>query len=258
MTGDQYALLGEVEHALTELLAGLPVDTDAAQAALVAVREAVANAVRHGCAARPGSTVVVDLSVESSLLTVRVADAGPGFDPRTVPDPLAPQQLLQPSGRGIFLMRHLMDSVEFAFPPAGGCVLTLRKTVIAARREDGEREPRKGSRMQIKQRTANGVVIFDPKGKLVLGEGDMMVREAVREALTGGHKRIILNMAEVTYIDSAGLGALVSAYSTAQREGGNIVLLNLTAKVQDLLAITQLITIFECYDDEKEAVASFS
>ncbi|MFD1930903.1 anti-sigma factor antagonist [Nonomuraea mangrovi] len=257
VAGNQYALLDEAEHALIELLADVPVDVDAAQGALIAVREAVANAVQHGCAAHPGTVAVVDLAVESSRLVVRVADAGPGFDPRTVLDPLTPQQRLRPSGRGIFLMHHLMDSVEYAFPPGGGCVLTLRKTVIAARR-DGEREERKGSGMDIKKRTADGVVIFDLNGKITIGEGAIQVREAVREALSDGQRRIVLNLAQVSSIDSSGLGELVSSYTTVQNHEGKIILLDLPPKIQDLLTITQLITVFDTYDDEKEAVASFS
>jgi len=92
----------------------------------------------------------------------------------------------------------------------------------------------------------------------VLGEGDMQVKERIRDLLADGQRRILLNLAEVNYIDSAGLGALISSYTTTKRDGGSLKLVNLTKRIQDLLAITKLITVFETFDAEAEALASFS
>jgi anti-sigma B factor antagonist len=111
--------------------------------------------------------------------------------------------------------------------------------------------------MDIKERVVDGVSILDLSGKIVLGEGDMQVKERIRDLLADGQKRILLNLAEINYIDSAGLGALISCYTTTRREGGNLKLVNLTKRIQDLLAITKLITVFDTYDDEKDAVKSF-
>jgi len=112
--------------------------------------------------------------------------------------------------------------------------------------------------MNITERTTNDVVILDISGKLALGEGDTQLIGTTREALTEGKKNLLFNLSDVTYVDSAGLGALISCYSSAAREGGRLKLLHLTRKIQDLLAITRLITIFEIYNDEREAVASFA
>ncbi|HXF40233.1 MAG TPA: STAS domain-containing protein [Blastocatellia bacterium] len=112
--------------------------------------------------------------------------------------------------------------------------------------------------MDIKERVVGGVSILDLSGKIVLGEGDMQVKERIRDLLADGQRRILLNLAEVNYIDSAGLGALISSYTTTKRDGGSLKLVNLTKRIQDLLAITKLITVFETFDAEAEALASFS
>ena len=111
--------------------------------------------------------------------------------------------------------------------------------------------------MDIKERVVGGVSILDLSGKVVLGEGDLQVKERIKDLLGDGQKRILLNLAEVNYIDSAGLGSLISAYTTAKREGGSLKLVNLTKRIKDLLAITKLITVFETFDNEAEALASF-
>ncbi|HEU4388136.1 MAG TPA: STAS domain-containing protein [Blastocatellia bacterium] len=111
--------------------------------------------------------------------------------------------------------------------------------------------------MDIKERVVNGVSVLDLSGKIVLGEGDLQVKERIKALLGDGQRRILLNLADVSYIDSAGLGSLISSYATVKREGGHLKLISLTKRVQDLLAITKLITVFDTFDDEKEAIASF-
>lgn len=111
--------------------------------------------------------------------------------------------------------------------------------------------------MDIKERVVDGVSVLDLSGKIVLGEGDSQVRDRIKDLLADGQRRILLNLGNVNYIDSAGLGALISSYTTTKREGGQLKLVNLTKRIQDLLAITKLITVFDTYDDEKEAIASY-
>jgi len=111
--------------------------------------------------------------------------------------------------------------------------------------------------MDIKERVVGGVSILDLSGKVVLGEGDAQVKERIKDLLADGQRRILLNLAEVNYIDSAGLGSLISAYTTTKREGGSLKLVNLTKRIRDLLAITKLITVFETFENEPEALASF-
>ena len=112
--------------------------------------------------------------------------------------------------------------------------------------------------MQIDERTVGDVVVLDIKGRVQLGEGDEMLKDKVNSLLNQGRKKIVLNLAEVPYIDSAGLGEVVRTFTTVSRQGGNLKLLNLTKRITDLLAITKLLTVFDTYDSEQDAVQSFS
>ncbi len=111
--------------------------------------------------------------------------------------------------------------------------------------------------MKIDTRSVGDVHILDCSGKITLGEGTMAIRNAVREVLKGGGKKIILNLSEVNYIDSSGIGELVSTYTTVTNQSGQLKLLNLTKKIQELLQITKLLTVFQVYDNEQTAISSF-
>lgn len=112
--------------------------------------------------------------------------------------------------------------------------------------------------MKIDARHVEGVTILAPKGKITIGVGDVALRGAVHQALDAGAKNILLDLNGVTTIDSSGIGELVSAYTTVANRGGKLKLLNLPPKVNDILQITQLISVFEVYDNEREAIDSFS
>ena len=112
--------------------------------------------------------------------------------------------------------------------------------------------------MQIEERAVGDVLILDVKGRITLGEGDELLKDKVNSLLNQGQKKIVLNLAAVPYIDSAGLGESVRTYTTVSRQGGNLKLLNLTKRITDLLAITKLLTVFETYESENDAVQSFS
>ncbi len=112
--------------------------------------------------------------------------------------------------------------------------------------------------MQIHEREVNDVTILDIHGKLTLGDGDELLRDKINSLVHQGRKKLLLNLSEVPYIDSAGLGEIVRTYTTVSRQGGTLKLLNLTKRIQDLLSITKLLTVFETFDSEAEAVTSFS
>jgi anti-sigma B factor antagonist len=111
--------------------------------------------------------------------------------------------------------------------------------------------------LTIVKRQVAGVTILDLSGRITLGEGASTLRDSVREIVSEGHKKILLNLAEVSYIDSSGLGLLGSGYTTLNNQGGKLKLLNLVARVKDLLLITKLYTVFEVFDNEKSALHSF-
>lgn len=107
-------------------------------------------------------------------------------------------------------------------------------------------------------RQVDGISILDLSGRITLGEGSVVLRDTIRELLGKGEKKILLNLGDVTYIDSSGIGELVSAYTAVRKEGGELKLLNLTKKVHDLLQITKLYTVFDVKDDEAAAIAAFA
>lgn len=112
--------------------------------------------------------------------------------------------------------------------------------------------------MQIEERTVGDVKVLDLKGRVTLGEGDELLKDKINSLLNQGSRKIVLNLAEVPYVDSAGLGEIVRTYTTVSRQGGSLKLLRLTKRITDLLSITKLLTVFETFDSEAEAVRSFS
>jgi anti-sigma B factor antagonist len=115
----------------------------------------------------------------------------------------------------------------------------------------------KESGMQIEERVVGDVTILDLKGKVTLGEGDEVLKDKINSLILQNRRRILLNLAEVPYIDSAGLGEIVRTYTTVSRQGGQLKLVNLTKRITDLLSITKLLTVFETFDAEAEALSSY-
>jgi anti-sigma B factor antagonist len=111
--------------------------------------------------------------------------------------------------------------------------------------------------MKISSRQRGGVTILEPQGKITIGVGDVALRNAVQEALGAGPKHILIDLSKVTTIDSSGIGELVATFTTVTNRGGKLKLVHLPPKVQDIMQVTQLITVFEVFDNEDEAVSSF-
>jgi anti-sigma B factor antagonist len=112
--------------------------------------------------------------------------------------------------------------------------------------------------MQIEERQVGEVMVLDLKGKITLGEGDEVLKDKINSLILQNQKRILLNLADVPYIDSAGLGEIVRTYTTVSRQGGQLKLVNLTKRITDLLMITKLLTVFETFESEQDALKSFS
>jgi anti-sigma B factor antagonist len=111
--------------------------------------------------------------------------------------------------------------------------------------------------MHIEERVLGDVMVLDLRGRVTLGDGDELLRDKVNSLVNQGRKKLLLNLAEVPYIDSAGLGQIVRTYTTVSRQGGHLKLVNLTKRIADLLSITKLLTVFETFDSEEDAVKSF-
>ena len=220
---------------------------------VLAVRESVVNAVLHGNQCNVSKKVLLTAELRESGLVISVQDEGPGFDPGSVPDPLNPENLMRASGRGVFLMRCFMDEVSVRQPASCG----LEVTMIKYFSQTISKEDKKVS-LKASSRLVDGVTIVDLSGRLVLGEATGLLRDSLQEILSRGQHKILLNLGDVSYIDSSGLGTLVSGYSSVTGRQGQLKLLNLTKKVHDLLQVTKLLTVFEVFNDEAAAVKSFS
>jgi len=111
--------------------------------------------------------------------------------------------------------------------------------------------------MKIEKRKNGDVVILDIKGKILFGEGVEDLRQEIQKMVDSGEKKVLMNFADVPYLDSTGLGEVIRCYTTMKKNGGDIKIINLTNNVRDLLSVTKLITVFETYNNEEEAVKSF-
>ena len=112
--------------------------------------------------------------------------------------------------------------------------------------------------MKASTRQVDGVTVVDLSGRITLGEGSVVLRDTVKDLLSKGQKKILLNLGDVSYIDSSGIGELVSAFTSVRNQGGELKLLHLTKKVHDLLQITKLYTVFDVKDDEAGAISAFA
>ena len=111
--------------------------------------------------------------------------------------------------------------------------------------------------MKASVRQVEGVTVVDLSGRIKLGEGSSVLRDTVKDLLAKGHKKILLNLGDISYIDSSGIGEMVGAFTSVRNQGGELKLLHLTKKVHDLLQITKLYTVFDVKDDEAEAIKAF-
>ena len=112
--------------------------------------------------------------------------------------------------------------------------------------------------MTIEERPTGSVMILDLKGKLTIGDGDELLKDKINSLVQQGHTKLILNLADVPYIDSGGLGQVVRTYTTVKQHNGSLKLMNVTKRIEDLLAITKLLTVFDVFETEQEALQSFA
>jgi anti-anti-sigma factor len=224
----------------------------------MAVREAMVNAVVHGNRYSAHKKVRFSVAIESSRFIARIADDGEGFDYQSLPDPLAEENLLQSSGRGIFLIRSFVDEFQVRRRSPGGTEVTLIKHRILEDSRQVTGEEGYSVSVKISNRQVGDVSVVDVAGRITLGDGSSALRDAVRDLVGKNQKKILLNLADVSYIDSSGIGELVSGFTTVTNNGGQLKLLKLTKRVQDLLQITKLYTVFDVHEDEAHALRSFA
>ncbi len=112
--------------------------------------------------------------------------------------------------------------------------------------------------MKLSSRVVDGITVLDVEGKILLGEGDIQIKQAIDDLLAEGRKKYLLNLAKVPYIDSAGLGQIIRCFTAIRKSGGTLKLLSPNAKVVDLLTVTKLVNVFDWYNDESGALNSFT
>jgi anti-sigma B factor antagonist len=220
----------------------------------LAVRECVVNAVLHGNRRQSRKKVFVQAELQGDGIHICVRDEGTGFDPASVPDPRKAENLLRDTGRGLLMMQSLMDRVEIQKAASRGTEVRMIKYLFKSS-ATSEEDPTMS--LKVTPRQADGVTILDLSGRITLGEPTALLRETFQDLVTRGQKKVLLNLRDVNYIDSSGLGALVSGFTTITNQQGQLKLVHLTDKVKDLLQITKLLTVFDVYEDEMAAVKSF-
>ena len=240
--------------AVAEFVGRSGISDDAAFGIDMAVREAVTNAVLHGNRQDEEKTVDIILKSSPDAVEISVHDQGPGFQPGRSPRSNSPREHLK-SLRPWHLFHaqfygrsRLVDQTRRWYNGAHAQATLIRNCI---------KEISEMAELNINERQAGDVTVLDMSGKITIGEGSVALRTAIRRLLEEGKKRILLNLAGVGYIDSSGIGELVSSYTAINKEGGQLKLLNLTQKLQDLLTITKLLTVFDVYENEAEALNSF-
>ena len=218
----------------------------------LAVRECAANAVVHGNCCDLHKKVLVTAAMKGVKLVISIQDEGAGFDTKRVPDPLRPENVFSEHGRGLFLMKSLMDDVKTRRLATRGMKITMTKY----HSEVTFKEEAKMA-LTVTSRTLSGVTVLDLNGRLILGEETANLRDNLKSLVSTGQKKILLNMEGVSYIDSSGLGALVGGYTSVAAMQGQLKLMKLSKKAKDLLQITKLLTVFEVFDDEEAAIKSY-
>ena len=259
-----------------DLALALGLDEDERFAVAMALREGVNNAVEHGNRHDPTKRIEVQFLLHPDGLEIRIRDEGTGFDAGSLPDPLLPQNLLSSSGRGVFLMRNYMDELDLSRTSCRGGEIRMFKRHSGGSdqvRRDGEekqttkngiavggsaRHARSGMSMKMETQQIGTVTVVRVKGKITIGEGDVKLREAIEALINQDHKHVLVDLGNVSFMDSSGVGELVGCYTTVMNRGGKLKLLNLTKKIHDLLQVTQLITVFDTYTDEAKALQSFA
>ena len=245
--------IDSAEEKATRIATELGFGEDEVMQISMAVREAAVNAVLHGNAYAPDKKVILAFERTGDELVITIRDQGKGMDL---------EQDSQSSGSGKsaqdFRARNFSDALVYGCgrnPP----VLNGHRTQTDQARPRANRGRQGGFpvSMKVGSRQVDGVTIVDCSGRITLGEGSVVLRDTVRDLLSKGNKKIVLNLQDVNYIDSSGIGELVSAFTTTKNQGGELKLLNLTKKVNDLLQITKLYTVFDVKDDEASAVKSF-
>ena len=236
-------LIPDFISAIIEKLLYLPLDEDMIFRVKLCLHEAVINAVEHGNKLDSRLTVKVVITVDKNQLIIEVADQGEGFDYKKIPNPTSPANLSKTKGRGIFLIRNLMNKVAFHNK---GQTIKMVKTLQKVRRV----------KVNIQTEKANDVAIVVLEGEINISNATE-VRNMFTKLLQNGEKRVLVDFQKVVFIDSSGLAVLIEMMQRLQKVNGRLRLCNANRRIKDIFEIVKIHKLFKIYDNRDEALGDF-
>lgn len=236
-------LIPDFISAIIEKLLYLPLDEDMIFRVKLCLHEAVINAVEHGNKLDSRLTVKVVITVDKNQLIIEVADQGEGFDYKKIPNPTSPANLSKTKGRGIFLIRNLMNKVSFHNK---GQTIKMVKTLQKVRRV----------KVNIQTEKANDVAIVVLEGEINISNATE-VRNMFTKLLQNGEKRVLVDFQKVVFIDSSGLAVLIEMMQRLKKVNGRLRLCNANRRIKDIFEIVKIHKLFKIYDNRDEALGDF-
>ncbi len=236
-------LIPDFISAIIEKLLYLPLDEDMIFRVKLCLHEAVINAVEHGNKLDSRLTVKVVITVDKNQLIIEVADQGEGFDYKKIPNPTSPANLSKTKGRGIFLIRNLMNKVSFHNK---GQTIKMVKTLQKVRRV----------KVNIQTEKANDVAIVVLEGEINISNATE-VRNMFTKLLQSGEKRVLVDFQKVVFIDSSGLAVLIEMMQRLEKVNGRLRLCNANRRIKDIFEIVKIHKLFRIYDNRDEALGDF-
>ncbi len=236
-------LIPDFISAIIEKLLYLPLDEDMIFRVKLCLHEAVINAVEHGNKLDSRLTVKVVITVDKNQLIIEVADQGEGFDYKKIPNPTSPANLSKTKGRGIFLIRNLMNKVSFHNK---GQTIKMVKTLQKVRRV----------KVNIQTEKANDVAIVVLEGEINISNATE-VRNMFTKLLQNGEKRVLVDFQKVVFIDSSGLAVLIEMMQRLKKVNGRLRLCNANRRIKDIFEIVKIHKLFRIYDNRDEALGDF-
>lgn len=209
---------------------------------VLSTEEALINAIKYGNKNNKKLPVVIKVVKHPDNIEITVKDKGKGFNYKDIPDPTAEENLSRPSGRGLFIIRKLMDKVSFS--DNGSCIKMVK--YLKNRRDI----------MLIKEKKMDGVVILEIEGEIDLNSSPIM-RKKFEELIKNNVIKVIVNFQQVNYIDSSGLATIIEMLQRLKKVQGELRLTNMSEKIKNLFEITKIDKLFQMYPNEQEALKSF-
>ncbi|OGX16782.1 MAG: hypothetical protein A3K83_04665 [Omnitrophica WOR_2 bacterium RBG_13_44_8b] len=236
-------LTPDLISSLVERLYHLPLDEYMVFNIKLALQEAVINAIEHGNKLQGDLMVQVDIEADTKQLTIQVTDQGSGFDYKSIPNPTDPQNIEKLRGRGLFLMHHAMDKIDFS---NNGRTITMTKYLKEGRRV----------RMQSGVEIVDGVAVLLLAGEINVTNSAKLPDECAK-LIGQGLNKVLVDFEKVIFIDSSGLAALIEMLKLLKQKNGTLALSNVNKQIKGIFQITKFDKVFDIYENREAALKSF-